>query len=140
MSVAVSLGAKPAQTEESVELHTDLTPLHSCTFASLVSRLVCALDHPPNAFALAEVVPQNRVAFDNLTFMFACHLWVARQAGLVVVSLVHLPCLSCVSLLCLPQVVVSLVSFCISPLCFSYSIPCALSGAVLLSCFDSCVL
>ena len=24
----------------SVELHTDLKPLHSCTFASLVSRLV----------------------------------------------------------------------------------------------------
>ena len=36
-----------------VELHTDLTPLHSCTFASIVSRHVMC----------TQVVPQNRVAF-----------------------------------------------------------------------------
>ena len=40
VSVAVSLGAKLAQAEGSVELFTDLTPLHSCTFVSLALRLV----------------------------------------------------------------------------------------------------
>ena len=44
----------------SVESYTDLTPLHSCTFASLFSVFSCALDHPSNSIALAQVVPQNR--------------------------------------------------------------------------------
>ena len=55
---------------ESVESYTDLTPLHSCTFASLFSVLSRALDHPSNAFALAQVVPQNRVAFDTFPVQF----------------------------------------------------------------------
>ena len=46
----------------SVESCTDLTPLHSCTFASLCPALLYALDHHSNALALAQVVPQNRVA------------------------------------------------------------------------------
>ena len=65
-SVTVSLGAEPAQAG-SVELYTDLTPLHSCIFASLFPALLYALDHPSNALALAQVVPQNRVALDSLS-------------------------------------------------------------------------
>ena len=55
------------QLRGSVESYTHLTPLHSCTSASLFSLLSCALDHPSNAFLLAQVVPQNRVAFDTLS-------------------------------------------------------------------------
>ena len=47
-----------------VESCTDLTPLHSCTFASLFPALLSALDHSSNALAEAQVVPQNRVALD----------------------------------------------------------------------------
>ena len=66
MSVVISLGAKPAQAEEGgIELHMDLALLHSCTSVSLVTGLSCALDHSSNDFALAQVVPQNRVAFDK---------------------------------------------------------------------------
>ena len=39
--------------------------LHSCFLFSALSR---ALDHIPNAFALAQVVPQNRLAFDTLSY------------------------------------------------------------------------
>ena len=52
------LGRQP-KLRESVEPYTDLTPLHSCTFTSLFSVLSCAFDHPSNAIALAQVVPQN---------------------------------------------------------------------------------
>ena len=48
----------------SVGLYVDLTLLHSCTFLSLVTELLCALDHSSNAFALAQGAPQNRVPFD----------------------------------------------------------------------------
>ena len=37
-----------------VRLLMDLTLLHSCTFLSLVTELLCALDHSSNAFALAQ--------------------------------------------------------------------------------------
>ena len=50
----VSLGAKQAQAEGSVRLHVDLTLLLSCTFLSLVTELLCALDHSSNALALAQ--------------------------------------------------------------------------------------
>ena len=42
----------------------DLSLLHTCAFVSLVTELSCALDHSCIAFALAQVVPQNRVTFD----------------------------------------------------------------------------
>ena len=35
-------------------MHADWTLLHSCTFFSFVTELVCALDHSSNAFALAQ--------------------------------------------------------------------------------------
>ena len=47
-----------------VESYTDLTPLHSCTFASVSSDLSDSFDHSPNAVALAQGMPENRVAFD----------------------------------------------------------------------------
>ena len=49
----------------SVEWCTDLTPLHSCTPASLPLDLLRALDHSSNALALAQAVPQNRLALDR---------------------------------------------------------------------------
>ena len=55
----------------SVGLHVDLSLLHSCTFVSHVTGLSCALDHSSSAFALAQVVPQNRVAFDSLSVSFS---------------------------------------------------------------------
>ena len=42
----------------------DLTLLHSCTFVSFVTELLCAFDHSSNAFALAQGPSQNRVPFD----------------------------------------------------------------------------
>ena len=56
MSVEVSLGAKLLQAEgrRGVGLHVDLTLLHSCTFLSFVTELVCALDHSSKAFAFAQ--------------------------------------------------------------------------------------
>ena len=54
VSIEVSLGAKLGQAEGSVELHVDLSLLHSCTFFSFVTELVCALNHSSNAFALAQ--------------------------------------------------------------------------------------
>ena len=48
----------------------DSSLLHSCTFASLVTGPSRALDHSSNAFALAQVVPQNRVAFDTYCCSF----------------------------------------------------------------------
>ena len=37
-----------------VGLHVDLILSHSCTIASFVTELVCALDHSSNAFVLAQ--------------------------------------------------------------------------------------
>ena len=37
-----------------VGLYIDLTPLHSCMFVSLVTELLCALNHSSDAFALAQ--------------------------------------------------------------------------------------
>ena len=62
----------------SVEPYTGLTPLHSCTFFPLLSDLSCAHDHSSNAFALAQVVPQNRVAFDTGS---RCVLHVSSRNG-----------------------------------------------------------
>ena len=59
VSLEVSLGAKLAQAQGSAELHVDWTLLHSCTFLSLVIQLLCALDHPSDAFALAQGVSQK---------------------------------------------------------------------------------
>ena len=59
----------------SVESCTDLTPLHSWTFASLFPALLCALDHSSNALALAQVVPQNRVALDILFLCLYLYLY-----------------------------------------------------------------
>ena len=47
-----------------VRVHIDLTLLHSCKFVSLVTELLCALDHSSNAFALDQVAPQNRLPLD----------------------------------------------------------------------------
>ena len=44
-------------------MHVDLTLLHSCTFVSLVTELLCALDHSSNAFALAQGASQNCISF-----------------------------------------------------------------------------
>ena len=52
-----------AQLKASVGTHIDLTLLHSCTFVSLVTELLCALDHSSNVFALAQVASQNRLPF-----------------------------------------------------------------------------
>ena len=46
-------------------MHMDLTLLHSCTFVSHVTELLCALDHSSNAFALAQVASQKHF---HLTF------------------------------------------------------------------------
>ena len=48
----------------SVGMNVDMTLLHSCTFVSLVTELLCALDHSSNAFALAQVAPRSRLPFD----------------------------------------------------------------------------
>ena len=40
-----------------------MTGLHPCTFLSLVTELMCALDHSSNAFALAQGCHKNRLAF-----------------------------------------------------------------------------
>ena len=48
-------------------MHMDLTLLHSCTIVSFVTELLCALNHSSNAFALAQVAPQNRLPFDSLS-------------------------------------------------------------------------
>ena len=65
VSVEVSLGTVLVQLRESVGMHIDLTLLHSCTFVSFVTELLCALDHSFNAFALAQVASQNRFPFDT---------------------------------------------------------------------------
>ena len=62
-----------------VGTHVDLTLLHSCTFISLVTELLCALDHSSNAFALAQ----------------GCHKIELQLSLLFVFSL----CLSCLSYL-----------------------------------------
>mmetsp|Transcript_19164 Transcript_19164/g.51226 ORF Transcript_19164/g.51226 Transcript_19164/m.51226 type:complete len:102 (-) Transcript_19164:54-359(-) len=49
VSVEVSLGTKLAQLRGSVGTHIDLTLLHSCTFVSLVTEWLCALDHSSSA-------------------------------------------------------------------------------------------
>ena len=43
----------------SVGMRMDLTLVHSCTFVSLVTELLCALDHCSIAFALAQVAPEK---------------------------------------------------------------------------------
>ena len=49
------LGHKAGQSRgRSVGMHVDLTLLHSCTFVSLVTEWLSALDHSSNAFALAQ--------------------------------------------------------------------------------------
>ena len=54
VNIVVSLGTKLAQAEERVlDCTLDLTRLHSCTLASLLTELLSALDHSSNAFALA---------------------------------------------------------------------------------------
>ena len=55
VSVAVSLGAKPAQAEGSVELHIDLALKYSCTIVSLVTESSFTLDYSSNAVALVQV-------------------------------------------------------------------------------------
>ena len=55
MSVEVSLGTKIAQVRGSVGMHIDFTVIHSCTVVSVVTELLCALDHSSNAFAMAQV-------------------------------------------------------------------------------------
>ena len=47
----------------SVRLHKDLTLLHSCTILSLVTELLCALDHSSNAFALAQGCNKTELHF-----------------------------------------------------------------------------
>ena len=59
VSVEVSLGTKLAQLRGSVGTYMDLTRSHSCTFVSLVTELLCALDHSSNAFALAQVASRK---------------------------------------------------------------------------------
>ena len=54
-------------------MHVDLTLLHSCTFVSLDTELLCAIDHSSNAFALAQVASQNRLPFDTVC-LCACFL------------------------------------------------------------------
>ena len=67
VSVKVSLGTKLAQLRGSVRMHTDRSLLQSCTCVSLVTDLLCALDHTSNAFALAQIAPQNGLPFDTLS-------------------------------------------------------------------------
>ena len=63
VSVTVSLGAKPAQAEgDCLIVHRLVTVAH---LLSLSSDLSDSLDHSPNAFALAQGLPENRVAFDR---------------------------------------------------------------------------
>ena len=57
------LGHKVGPTEVSVRIHVVLTLLHSCIF-SFVTELLCAFGNSSNAFALAQVAPQNRLPFD----------------------------------------------------------------------------
>ena len=54
-----------AQLRESDGTHIDLTQLHSCTFVSLVTELLCALDHFSNALPLAQDARQKRLPFDS---------------------------------------------------------------------------
>ena len=63
------MGAKPAQAEgECLIVHRLDTLAH---LLSLYSDLSDSLDHSPNAFVLAQGLPENRVAFDNFsTFSF----------------------------------------------------------------------
>ena len=71
VSVTVSLGAKPAQAEgERLIVHRldNVALLHTCFL--FTSDLSDSLDHSPNAFALDQGLPENRVAFD----MFASPL------------------------------------------------------------------
>ena len=69
--VEVSLGTKLALLRESVRVHTDLILLHSCTFASFVTVLLCALHHSSNAFVLVQDSPQNRLPFDTPSLLFS---------------------------------------------------------------------
>ena len=65
LSVEVGLGTELAQLRVSVGTHIDLRLLRSCTFASLVTVLLCALDHSSNALPLAQDAGQNRLPFDS---------------------------------------------------------------------------
>ena len=59
-----SLLTKLAQLRGSVGIHIDLALLHSRTFVSHVTELLCALGHSSYAVALAQVASQNRLPFD----------------------------------------------------------------------------
>ena len=48
-----------------VGIHIHLTLVHSCTCVSLVTELLCALDHSSSAFALAQVALQNKLPFSG---------------------------------------------------------------------------
>ena len=56
-------------------MHFDLTLLHSCTFVSLVTEFVCAVDHSSSAFALAPGCATKQSSI--------CHGSGARSSALV---------------------------------------------------------
>ena len=60
--VKVSLDTKITKLRK----HIDMAQLHSCTFVSLVTELLCVVDHSSNAFALVQVASQNSLPFDTL--------------------------------------------------------------------------
>ena len=75
VSVTVSLGAKPAQAEGECSIVHRLDTvalLHACFPCSDMSD---SLDHSPNAFAFAQGVPENRVAFDTHSLSLALSLF-----------------------------------------------------------------
>ena len=61
VNIVVSLGTKLAKLRRVL----DFTGTHHCTFVPLGTGLSCTLDHSSTVFALAQVVPHNRVAFDS---------------------------------------------------------------------------
>ena len=82
VSVVVSLGASRPKLRESVELHIDLTLLHSCTFVSCVTELLCALDHSSNACALAQA--RDKTEFHlTLSVLFSFCLFLFLSLSLI---------------------------------------------------------
>ena len=68
----VSLGAKPAQAEESVGSHIDLTLFHSCTLVSLSQTCRAHLVTLPTHSRWLKVRLQNRVPFDSVCVLGFC--------------------------------------------------------------------
>ena len=64
-------------------MHVDLTLLHSCACVSLVTELLCALDHSSNAFALAQVAPQDKLPFDTVCVCVCVCLCVSVRVRVV---------------------------------------------------------